>query len=183
MVRETISTFEEKMDRLERSTLWHLMTSSGWKVSWDFQNDRPGDEAKMPDVESLEAYILNLRFFIQDNERTSLRNIASLYRKECKVSRYLEQFSEIQQAVNRELDREIWFKFNDETITYRKLFEGMVYSRFAHANKRGHELFGEIAAHGFGYMLAMNEFLRCLGVLHVGLVLVRNLNRVAFPEA
>lgn len=46
MVRETISTFEEKVDRLERSSLWHLMTSSGWKVSWDFQNDRPGDEAK-----------------------------------------------------------------------------------------------------------------------------------------
>jgi hypothetical protein len=37
----------------------------------------------------------------------------------------LEQFAEILEAINRELDREIWFKFNNQTITYRKLFEGM----------------------------------------------------------
>jgi hypothetical protein len=182
VVRDTISTFGEKVDRLERSSLWRFMTSGGWKVSWDFQVNRPGAEAKMPDLESLEAYILNLRFFIQDNERTSLRNMASLYRKECKLPQYLQQFGEIQEAINRELGRETWFKFNDQTITYGKLLEGMVYSRFAHANKKGHELLQQMAAHPFGYMLAMDEFLRCLGVLHVGLVLVRNLNRVAFPE-
>lgn len=83
MVRETISTFEEKLNRLEESSLWEFMTSKGWKVSWDFENDRPSDEARMPELESLEAYILNLRFLLQDNEPTSLRNIASLYKKEC----------------------------------------------------------------------------------------------------
>jgi len=52
------------------------MTSKGWKVDWNFEAERPGDQALVPQVEQLEAYILNLRFFIQDNEPTSLRNIA-----------------------------------------------------------------------------------------------------------
>lgn len=183
LARETISTFEEKVNRLESSSLWHFMTSIGWKVSWDFQGNRPGDEAQMPDLENLEAYILNLRFFIQDNEPTSLRNVAALYEKECMVPQYVEQFTEIRKAINRELNREVWFKFNDQAMTYEKLLRGMIYSRIAHANKEGHKLFDQMTTHPFGYMLAMNEVLRCLQVLHVGLVLVRNLNRAAFPPS
>ena len=90
---------------------------------------------------------------------------------------------EIYKAINRELDRVIWFRFNDETITYRKLLEGMIYSRLAHANRKGHKLFQEMTTHPFGEMLVMNEFLRCLGALHCALVLIRNLNRTAFPNS
>jgi DNA-directed RNA polymerase sigma subunit (sigma70/sigma32) len=92
--REPFSTFKEKVARLEDSSLKQFMTAVGWKVSWDFENNRPGDEARMPELESLEAYILNLRFFIQDNEPTSLRNLAAVYSKECRDQRYLEQFTE-----------------------------------------------------------------------------------------
>jgi DNA-directed RNA polymerase sigma subunit (sigma70/sigma32) len=92
--REPFSTFKEKVARLEDSSLKQFMTAVGWKVSWDFENNRPGDEARMPELESLEAYVLNLRFFIQDNEPTSLRNLAAVYSKECRDQRYLEQFTE-----------------------------------------------------------------------------------------
>jgi hypothetical protein len=58
----------------------------------------------------------------------------------------------------------------------------MIYSRFAHASKKGHTLLQEMAAHPFGYMLALNEFLRCLAMLHSGLVLIEKLNRAAFAN-
>jgi hypothetical protein len=181
-IRSTLCTFDEKVDRLNNSSLWRFMTSSGWKISWDFQENKPGDEARVPERESLEAYILNLRFFIQDNEPTSLRNIASLYRTSCKSAQQVEQFRRTRDAINRELDRELWFKFNDKSMTYGKLLHGMIYSRFAHAHKDKHKLFDQMTTHPFGYMMAVNEFLRVLGMLHFGLIAIRNLNRAAFPS-
>jgi len=158
------------------------MTSKGWKLDWNFETERPGDQALMPEVEHLEAYVLNLRFFVQDNEPTSLRNMAALYNRECKDSKVLEQFMELRDAINRELDRELWFKFNAKTVTYRTIFDGMIYARFAHAKTREHELFDKMATHPFGYILAMDEFLRCIRVVHTGLLFVNKLNAAAFPQ-
>jgi hypothetical protein len=120
--RQTILTFSEKVNRLQSSSLLEFMTSKGWKVDWNFEAERPGDQALMPEVEHLEAYILNLRFFVQDNEPTSLRNIAALYKNECKDAKLLERFMEVRDAINGELDRDLWFKFNGASVTYRTIF-------------------------------------------------------------
>lgn len=53
-------TFAEKVNRLEDSSLERFMAVDGWKASWNFEADRSGDDAKMPELEHLEAYILNL---------------------------------------------------------------------------------------------------------------------------
>jgi len=180
--RQTMLTFSEKVNRLQSSSLLRFMTSKGWKVDWNFEAERPGDQALMPEVEHVEAYILNLRFFVQDNEPTSLRNIAAVYTRECKDTKLLEQFLEVREVINRELDRDVWFKFNSETVTYRHIFEGMLYARFAHAKKHEHELFDKMATHPFGYMLAMNELLRCIRIVHIGLLFVNKLNGAAFPQ-
>ena len=134
----------------------------------------------MPDIEYLEAYVLNLRFFIQDNEPTSLRNLASLYERECRDQHLLARFRQVRDTINSELDRSIWFKFNDQTVTYRVIFNGMIYSRFAHSERNQHALFQQMSDHPFGYMLAMDSFLRCIDLVHRGLVLVRDLNTCAF---
>jgi hypothetical protein len=79
----------------------------------------------MPDEERLEAFILNFRF-VQNNEPTLLRNIAVLYyKREFKDPKLLERFIEVRDATNRELHRDLWFKFNGETVTYRAIFEVM----------------------------------------------------------
>jgi hypothetical protein len=178
---EVLETFSEKVRRLEKSTLWRLISSEGWKTSWDFEANRPCDDARMPEVEQLEAYILNLRFFIQDNEPTSLRNMDSLYKRECQDSELRKQFTEVRDAMNGALDRELWFRFNDQPMTYRMLLNGMIYTRFAHASKDKHVLFDQMATHSFGHMMAMNEFLKCIAVVHAGVILINKLNAAAFP--
>ena len=175
-----VSTFAQKVDRLEKSSLWKFMTSTSWRVAWDFQTDQAGEDALMPDVEHLEAYVLNLRFFIQDNEPTSLRNIGLLYESDCQDPSLVAQFNAVRDMINSELDRSTWFRFNGQTVTYGAIFMGMIYSEFAHADRNKHALFQQMSAHGFGYMLAMDSFLRCVHLVHRGLVLVRNLNASAF---
>jgi len=151
-------------------------------MSWNFEADRPGGDARMPELEDLEAYVLNLRFFIQDNEPTSLRNMDALYQTECQSPESLKQFKEIRDAMNGALNSELWFRFNGQPMTYRMLFEGMIYTRLAHASKNKHALFDEMTTHPFGLEMAMAEFLKCVCALHAALVFINKLNRAAFPE-
>jgi hypothetical protein len=130
-----LSTFAEKIDRLEASKLRKFLTESAWHVSWDFELDEPGVEARMPEREYLEAYVLNLRFFIQNNEPTSLRNIAFLYEEKCQKPDLIARFRSIRDVINGELDRALWFKFNEKPVTYRQIFMGMIYSHCAHAER------------------------------------------------
>jgi len=134
----------------------------------------------MPEREHLEAYVLNLRFFIQNKEPTSLRNMARLYERECKNGPLIIRFRTIRDRINSELDRTLWYRFNGKAVTYRMVFEGMIYSQFAHADRNKHQLFLDLSDHPFGYMLAMDSFLRCIILVHSGLLLIRNLNTVAF---
>jgi hypothetical protein len=175
-----VTTFEEKVERLENSSLWRFMGPPGWKVSWNFESDSPGSDARMPDTEHLEAYILNLRFFIQNNEPTSLGNMDLLYESSCHDDRLTMRFRELRDVVNTFLDSPLWYRFNDQSVTYRMIFEGMIYSRFAHANSHKHALFAQMVDHGFGNMLAMDNFLRIIDVVHQCLVLISKVNRRAF---
>ena len=181
--RETqavLQTFTEKLSRLEQSSLKRFLSSKGWKMSWDFEANGPAEDAQMPEIEHLEAYVLNLRFFIQDREPTSLKNMSALYRAQCNKPELLEQFEEVRDAMNDALDREMWFRFNDQPMTYRMLFFGMIYTRFAHANKTDYVTLDQMTAHGFGREMAMHEFLKCVCVVHAALVIINKLNAAAF---
>jgi hypothetical protein len=39
-----------------------------------------------------------------------------------------------------------------------------------------------MATHPFGLAMAMNEFLKCIAVVHGGVVLINKLNAAAFPH-
>ena len=92
----------------------------------------------------------------------------------------LGQFREVRDAMNHTLDRELWFRFNDQPMTYRMLFEGMIYTRFAHASRGKHALFDQMATHPFGLAMAMSDFLKCVCVVHAALVIINKLNAAAF---
>jgi hypothetical protein len=177
-----LHTFAEKVNRLEASSLKRFLASEGWKLSWDLVNDQLADDGRMPEIEHLEAYILNLRFFIQNNEPTSLQNMDAVYQSECSDPELLKQFQEVRDAMNGALDHDLWFRFNDQRITYGMLFRGMIYSRLAHASKEKHTLFDQMTTHPFGLAMAMNEFLKCICVVHAALVFVNTLNTKAFPD-
>jgi hypothetical protein len=177
-----LQTFAEKVGRLEASSLKRFLSAEGWKMSWDLVNDRLATDGRMPEIEHLEAYILNLRFFIQNNELISLQNMDALYQSECANPEFLKQFQEVRDAMNRALDHELWFRFNDQRMTYSMLFRGMIYTRLAHASKEKHKLFDQMTTHPLGLAMAMNEFLKCICVVHAALVFINRLNGKAFPD-
>jgi hypothetical protein len=43
-------------------------------------------------------------------------------------------------------------------------------------------LFDQMATHPFGQMMAMNEFLKCIAVVHGGVIPINKLNAAVFPQ-
>jgi hypothetical protein len=106
----------------------------------------------------------------------------TLYQSECSDPELRKQFQEIRDTMNGGLDRELWFQFNRQPMTYRMLFDGMIFTRFAHASSDKHPLVDRMTTHPFGFAFAMNEFLKCICVMHAALMYINKLNAKAFPE-
>jgi len=120
--KEIIELFDEKYARLQSSSLIRFMTNPGWKFSFDFTTNALSQNAILPDLENIENYVLNLRFFIQDNEPISLRNLSKLYETHCPDQKIKEKFIELRKLFNSELDRTWPFRFNKKTLLYRDIF-------------------------------------------------------------
>ena len=177
----TLDLYSEKFTRLDESSLIGSMIKPGWKISWDVQNNKPADDAKIPKLEFIEAYILNLRFFIQNNEPISLSKMSALYRTYCECTDFVTQFERVRSKFNNELDKTLFYKVNDKPITYRQVFDGMIFSQFAHSNQKDkHVLFDGLKKNSCTYWWTMDTFLRCINFVHTCLAEVNELNKQAF---
>ena len=91
-----------------------------------------------PDEESIKAAILSLRFFCQDNEHISMRNMATFVAGLSVSQELKDEFSSIRDEFNKYLDREHGppkFQLAGHTITNREIFQAFMYGKYAHLTK------------------------------------------------
>lgn len=91
-----------------------------------------------PDEESVRAAILTIRFFCQDNERISLRNMATFVDGLPVNQALKDEFADIRDEFNSYLDLEHGpphFRFGDNIVTNREIFEAFMYGEYAHLTK------------------------------------------------
>lgn len=65
--------FNEKFEELEKSGFAQNWIGEDLKYHYNFINDEL--EQEIPTDDEIKSFILTLRFFIQDNEPSSLRNL------------------------------------------------------------------------------------------------------------
>ncbi len=100
-------------------------------------------EAKGPSDEATKAFVLTFRFFIQDNEKISLHNIAALYEANNIDPILKSYFDSARDAVNHMLDSTnfINLTYNGDTPTNRKVMYVFVYGGLAHADPHKYQLY------------------------------------------
>jgi len=141
---EALQLFNEKAKKLEGLSFGRLIRrpDSGVTLSWNL-NEATGKydlrtEFRGPSAESADAFLLTLRFFIQDNERTSLRNLAAIYESDAIPPEVKARFDDARQKLNEYLDSPPSFEFSgfDGTapLTRRRLLDVYLYGDLAHAN-------------------------------------------------
>lgn len=133
-----LQLFNRKASELTCCRFVQRMAEGPIKVSYSYSATEPcSHTADIPDLDTFKAAVLDLRFFIQDNEISSFANLAKLF-EEAKVSISLvDQFTINRARLNEFLDSKSQLCYNaDQLMTYRELLEIVVYGGLAHANSQ-----------------------------------------------
>lgn len=177
---ETIALFSEKYERLRTSSLIAHIKERGNKLSYNFEDGEAGDEDTTAPLEFIEAFTLNIRYFIQDSEPISIRNMSKLYELYCTDLELKDKFHEMRDAINDNLNRKWLFKHNNQEITYGYLFQGILYTQLAHSTDTRHPIVKDIFNHPFTKHLATHYFLNCIIMLFKNIRYIDCINRAAF---
>jgi hypothetical protein len=89
----TLKFFNEKADKLRNSNfVKNAVADSGINLSWS--EGQPAEVLRRgPNQENIDAFVLTLRFFLQDNERSSFRNLsAKIYSSPLVLDEHRRQF-------------------------------------------------------------------------------------------
>lgn len=135
---QTLKLFNEKVDKLINSRfIKHVQNNKGLK--WSFQSSvsqKVTISHNLPDQDSIDAFVLTIRYFIQDNETTSLRNMAKLY-KDIPVSVNIkDEFNSVRDKLNLELRSQSMFNLDEKKLTRGEIFHTFIYGGLAHAESK-----------------------------------------------
>jgi hypothetical protein len=134
----TLRLFNEKATKLRRLTLNRRMLDRDFQFG-PILGPEPerlvrGFHFDGPDDEAIDAFVLTLRFFIQDNEPTSLRNMSRLYGSLPINPTLVARFEQERAAANALLDSSAFISIDGERLTCRRLVDTFVYGDRAHAS-------------------------------------------------
>jgi hypothetical protein len=138
---ETLRLFNDKVSELADSSFIKglINPETGFRINGQRQDDgtfKVSVSSTGPTPEAVRAFVLTFRFFIQDNEKTSLSNMASLYDSPNIDPQQRAFFQSAFTEVNRMLDSTnlLNFNFNGVAPTNRQVLNIFVYGFLAHAN-------------------------------------------------
>lgn len=159
---EPFILYREKADKLLASTFAKEMAKpTGVDISWTEEGQVAVHRG--PGQESIDAYLLTFRFFIQGNESISFRNMGKHFRERVSDEDLVHRFEEAREALNRFLDGDSHFNVKG-TVSRRKLMEVFIFGDLSHANyqdKRNH--YKSWMADEFMAELMKNEFRLIIG--------------------
>lgn len=187
--------FNEKAEKLDRFSFTDKIfnNQTGFKMSFEF-GEQPSatSERHGPDEESIDAFLLTLRFFIQNNEEISLQNMSKKYeflKSNPKIdSRIFDYFESYRSQINSYLDTpHHMLKFKDRDgneITNRYIFDTFLYGNLAHGTSKPYkkEQYDEWKASAVLFPLIENAFVVILGVVLKGIFQIAELNKLAIKQ-
>jgi hypothetical protein len=99
-------------------------------------------ERRGPDSESIDAFVLTLRFFLQDNDNCSLRRMAHCYESPHIAVDFKDEFTEIRTLTKNFLDSvpDLHIEYDKRHMTRREIVEMVIYGSLAHANAQKHQI-------------------------------------------
>ncbi len=181
--------FKEKADHLESLSFTQKIIAqpSDFRLELhNVHNDKGGQAWREgPGGESVEAFVLTFRYFVQDTE-ISFRRMARMYSalsaEGLVSSRLAGEFNELRDRVNAFLDQESYVNYNEERLTQRRIFEVFMWGGLAHANEAKMALLDEWRQVPFLYLMMENEFARTLAILLGAIFRMRAMNLEALRE-
>ena len=161
---ETLKLFNEKAEKLANGGFTTQLKNNNWHLSAKIHDDRATGiqiTDNFPDQTSIDAFVLNLRFFIQDNEKSPFRNLSKLYDGLIIPNLLKDRFRKERASLNDFLGKESSMNNGKKNISNRQILTIFVYGGIAHANRKKKAIFDRWIQHPW-YKLAELEFCHIL---------------------
>jgi len=180
---DALRLFNEKARRLEGLSFTKMIFEqpSGINIA-----ARLGEAVKVertgPGDESVDAFVLTLRFFVQDNEPCSFRNMSKIYESLKIPEQKKKAFEYARNFVNNHLDKKSSYTINNVELTRRNIFETFMYGGLSHANPDKKQEYNGWMENPILGPLLQNEFIFTLGNLLNAIFYVERLNEEVMKE-
>jgi hypothetical protein len=193
--KDTLLLFNENADELEKSSfirdyektaIVHLYN----RQPFIYQSTR----FKGPTNESIKAFVLTLRLFLQNNESISLDNITKLYAKLSVDDELANGINELNSKINIFLDAiSNFYIFHTNTAssnlttykcvyTYRNLLNIFLYGKLAHTNNKKMRIMYDDLKNRPYFTKAEVEFIYALKTYLDTIFLIRDINNKALNK-
>lgn len=145
--KETLELFVEKAQELFSSSFVEHMLATGGQLKVSF---RTGENLEVhwapPEAESVRAFVLTFRFFIQNNEAISLGSLQRVLDDPGISPQWANEYTRIRAELNQFLDaaaEPLHIVWNNHEHTRREVMEIFVFGGLAHANRDKRQIFEE----------------------------------------
>ncbi len=180
---DTLRLFNEKAKKLDglSYTQWFRQNRCCFSV----RNRGDGiveAELRAPGDESVDAFVLTLRFFIQNNESISISRIAHMYDQSGLSSDLRDRVAEERGALNDFLDSSSQITIAGETLVQRQIFDVFLWGGLAHANVEKKKTFDQWASDPILFPVMQTAFHSVIMKLLRFILWLRNVNEAAMAE-
>ena len=177
-ILQALRLFNEKAEKLAGNTFTTRVfgEDSGVTIHWS-KGEPLTVQRRGPNQESIEVFALTLRFFMQDNEGCSLRNVARLYEDALVAAELKERFREVRQELNLYLDSPGFLVNTPDTrLTRREVLNTFLYGALAHANPDMKERYDRWMSYGSLFEVQWNALVVVLADFMQFIVYIHDLN-------
>ena len=178
---KALKLFNEKTETLKKSnfTKTLLKKGIGGKFSWK-KDENSILEIWRPDADEIRAFVLTFRFFIQNNEKSSFRNMAKIYDELPISAEKKESFKNTRKKLNDFLDSKSRIGIDDSTN--RDIVWTFIYGDLSHADETKKEIYDRWMSIAIANELITNEFALILWEVLKVIAFIQNLNNEVMEE-
>lgn len=176
---ETLVLFIEKAQKLSELSFTKSIKDAGLSYSWRAESGNIIFEQRGPSDESIDAFVLTLRLFLQDKDRISFRCMSKLVNNPDLSANWKERFEEARSRLNKFLDSPPNPVIEDGNccILRRFILDVVLYGGLAHADKDKKRVFDNWKANEFLFPFIHHEFIAMV------LVIFASIDHVAYWTA
>lgn len=130
-----LKIFIEKSTKLESSSFLEKITEEfRLEVAWSESSGMTVKSIR-PNQESIDSFILTFRFFVQDNEPISIRNLKSLFDSQLVSKKERKKFYEIRESLNVFLNESSNLCHKNNNLSFNDILQTILYGELSHSNK------------------------------------------------
>ncbi|WDE09367.1 hypothetical protein [Thalassomonas haliotis] len=171
----TLKRYIEKCNKLEKSRFTESL-SKEFKLEINITSGGPLETSCIrPDQDNIDAFVLNFRYFIQNNEPTSIRNLTQFFNSDLVTQEERSNFNLLRSNIKDFLSSSSNLAMFEKNFSHSDLMDVFIYGGISHATKDKAEKFNSIMEREDASEFFWHKFIIILSFMMQAIVYLKNM--------